>query len=295
MSYDGARPADDDYISAGPAVIRENQRAIKEDGIGNAGTLAGKAAGNASGNIPISNGTLCEDLNADKLDGNEASAFAGAAHGHNVATANDDGFMANTMVQKLASIASGAEVNQNAFSNLIVRYAGLFYNLLASSKTDSLQLLDGANITLTPDPVNKTVTISVTGTVPAASYAANAGNASYLQGHSPASFAAATHKYHTGEGYSYNPNGYFRMPDQDGFLSGLIFQWFNTGNLNPGTGAYFNLPVALLNCAWKKAFSGSTSNAVPIFTFPNDSQIFVLNGGAVSGAFYVLVIGQTSI
>lgn len=295
MAYDGARPADDDYISAGPALIRENQRAIKEDGIGNAGTLAGKAAGNASGNIPISNGTKCEDLNAAKLEGHPASDFAGSAHGHNVATANDDGFMSNTNFQKLAGIASGAEVNQNAFSNVIVRYAGLFYNLLASSKTDNFKLLDGANITLTPDTINKTVTISVTGTVAAAGYASNAGNASYLQGYGPASFAAANHKYHTGEGYSYNPNGYFRMPDQDGFFSGLILQWFNTGSMNPGASYAFNLPVALLNCAWKKAFFGATSNAIPYLTFPNDSQINVVNGGAVSGAFYILVLGQTSI
>ena len=35
--------------------------------------------GNSSGNVPISNGTLNTDLNADQLDGNDASDFASAA------------------------------------------------------------------------------------------------------------------------------------------------------------------------------------------------------------------------
>jgi hypothetical protein len=40
-----------------------------------ADTLDTYHAGNESGQIPVSNGTLNVGLNADKLDGNEASAF----------------------------------------------------------------------------------------------------------------------------------------------------------------------------------------------------------------------------
>jgi len=49
---------------------------------GNADLLDGYQAGNASGNVPLSNGTLNSNLNADLLDGQHASAFAGASHNH---------------------------------------------------------------------------------------------------------------------------------------------------------------------------------------------------------------------
>lgn len=38
--------------------------------------LDGKNSGHASGNIPIADGTVCTNLNADLLDGNSSSAFA---------------------------------------------------------------------------------------------------------------------------------------------------------------------------------------------------------------------------
>lgn len=48
----------------------------------NADMLDGQHAGNGSGQIAISNGTVCTGLNADKLDGSDASAFAAAGHNH---------------------------------------------------------------------------------------------------------------------------------------------------------------------------------------------------------------------
>ena len=48
------------------------------DGTGSgldADKLDGLNSGNASGNIPISNGTLCTNLNADKLDGLDSTVF----------------------------------------------------------------------------------------------------------------------------------------------------------------------------------------------------------------------------
>ena len=54
------------------------------DGIGSgldADLLDGLASGNATGNIPVSNGTLNVNLNADKLDGLQATAFATSAQG----------------------------------------------------------------------------------------------------------------------------------------------------------------------------------------------------------------------
>lgn len=57
---------------------------------------------------------------------------------------------------KLDSIQEGAEVNQNAFSNVKVGTT----TISADSKTDTLELVAGANISLTPDATNDKVTIS---------------------------------------------------------------------------------------------------------------------------------------
>lgn len=45
------------------------------------GKLNTLSTGNASGNIPVSNGTVCANLNADKLDGYEATTFRQVADG----------------------------------------------------------------------------------------------------------------------------------------------------------------------------------------------------------------------
>lgn len=60
---------------------------------------------------------------------------------------------------KLSFISSGAEVNQNAYSNVSVGTT----TLSAGSQTDTLQLVAGSNITLTPDSSANKITISSTG------------------------------------------------------------------------------------------------------------------------------------
>ena len=62
---------------------------------------------------------------------------------------------------KLSGISAGAEVNQNAFSNVIVGST----TITADAKTDSLTLVAGSNITLTPDATNDKITIAATDTV----------------------------------------------------------------------------------------------------------------------------------
>lgn len=62
---------------------------------------------------------------------------------------------------KLAGITSGAEVNQNAFSNVVVGST----TIAADSKTDSLTIVAGDNITLTPDATNDKLTITAKDTV----------------------------------------------------------------------------------------------------------------------------------
>lgn len=67
----------------------------------------------------------------------------------------------NAEKTKLSGIAEGAEVNQNAFSNVVVGST----TISADSKTDTLTLVAGNNVTITPDATNDKVTISAIDTV----------------------------------------------------------------------------------------------------------------------------------
>lgn len=73
---------------------------------------------------------------------------------------------------KLSGIASGAEVNQNAFSSIVVGSDAI----AAGSKTDTLTIVAGDNIILTPDMPNGKITIAaVDGTYTHPSYTARTG------------------------------------------------------------------------------------------------------------------------
>ena len=61
-----------------------------------------------------------------------------------------------TEKNKLSGIASGAEVNQNAFANVKVGTA----TIAADAKQDTLTLVAGDNVTITPDAANDSVEIS---------------------------------------------------------------------------------------------------------------------------------------
>lgn len=58
---------------------------------------------------------------------------------------------------KLSSIATGAEVNQNTFSNITIGNTTIF----ADAKTDTLTFEAGSNVVLTPDADNDKITIDV--------------------------------------------------------------------------------------------------------------------------------------
>ena len=120
MAYDINFPADDSYLSDFPAGDREQNRALKDDQIVNAGRLRGLTVGNENGQIPINNGTENTNLNAALLNGKASSYFATSNHTHTTATQSSNGYMSNADKKKLDGIASGAEVNQNAFANVKV-------------------------------------------------------------------------------------------------------------------------------------------------------------------------------
>lgn len=95
-------------------------------------------------------------LDADLLDGIHASSFALASHTHPAATTSSDGFLSAADKQKLDSVQAGAEVNQNAFSNVTVGST----TIAASSKSDNINLVAGSGVTLAADATNKSITIS---------------------------------------------------------------------------------------------------------------------------------------
>ena len=173
MAYDINFPADDSYLSDFPAGDREQNRALKDDQIVNAGRLRGLTVGNENGQIPINNGTENTNLNAALLNGKASSYFATSNHTHTTATQSSNGYMSNADKKKLDGIASGAEVNQNAFANVKVGST----TIQSDAKQDTLELAAGTNISLVGDANNDKVTIAVTGKVASASQADNATNA----------------------------------------------------------------------------------------------------------------------
>ena len=66
----------------------------------------------------------------------------------------------NQKLDKVSGIAAGAEVNQKAFSNVKIGST----NIAADSKTDTLNIVAGSNIILTPEATNDKITIASTNT-----------------------------------------------------------------------------------------------------------------------------------
>ena len=114
---------------------------------------------------------------------------------YSLATATKDGLMAKADKSKLDGVAAGAEVNQNAFSKIVVGST----TIIADTEIDTLTLVAGTNITLTPDATNDKVTITAkdtTYTNMAGATASAAGKA----GLAPAPAAGAQGKYLRGDG-----------------------------------------------------------------------------------------------
>jgi outer membrane protein assembly factor BamE (lipoprotein component of BamABCDE complex) len=125
-------------------------------------------------------------LDADLLDGNHASAFAAAVHSHPHATSSSAGFMSPDDKSKLDGIQAGAEVNQHAYSQILVGST----NIIATQKTDTLTLVAGSNLSLVPDATNKRVTLGVSPQGHGSGL-----DADTVDGAHASSFASATHTH----------------------------------------------------------------------------------------------------
>lgn len=112
--------------------------------VGN-GTVTIKQAGTSKGTFTMNQSG---DTTIELTDNNTT---------YGVATQSANGLESAADKKKLDGIATGAEVNQNAFSNVVVGST----TISADSKTDSLTLV-GSNVTITPDADNDKVTIGIT-------------------------------------------------------------------------------------------------------------------------------------
>lgn len=82
-----------------------------------------------------------------------------------LATPSTDGMMAAADKGKLDGVQTGAEANQNAFTGV--------NNVLATNKTDTLQITGGTGISVTTNPANKQVTVTATGTATPGAHASS--------------------------------------------------------------------------------------------------------------------------
>lgn len=96
------------------------------------------------------------NLSANYVINNVATSSIIATAVINLATTSSAGLMSKSDKSKLNGIATGAEANQNAFSNIVVGST----TITADQKTDTLTIAAGSNITLTPDAANDKITIA---------------------------------------------------------------------------------------------------------------------------------------
>lgn len=246
MAYNKDFPADDSYLADFPANEREQIRAIVEDKIVNAGKVNGLTTSNGSGQVPVSNGTVNTNLNADLLDGHHAEYFSPSGHRHNNASTSSDGFMSASDKTKLNGVATGAEVNQNAFGNVAVGST----TLQADNKQDTLYINAGNNISIAADAANDKLTIGLSGIVPVANGGTGQSNLGNVN---------------VGGAYALNAYKYRPTTANNTFADAKVRYYLATGSMTtakpPHDGAILQLPWD--NGSW-------------------DSQLFVGNGGIVA-------------
>lgn len=143
---------DSGYItSSGIPSSYINQNAFSNIKVDNT-TVAANSSTDTIEFVAGSNVTLTPDATNDKVTFAVSIAEA---------TSSVAGLMSATDKATLDGlISTGGEVNQNAFSNVKVGST----TIAADSKTDTLELTAGSNVTLTPDTTNDKVTIESTDT-----------------------------------------------------------------------------------------------------------------------------------
>jgi hypothetical protein len=118
-------------------------------------TVAADAVQDTIELVAGSNVTITPDATNDKI------TIAAKDTTYSTATTSANGLMSSGDKSKLDGIASGAEVNQNAFANVKVGDT----TVAADAKQDTLEFVAGSNITITPDATTDKITIAAKDTV----------------------------------------------------------------------------------------------------------------------------------
>ena len=163
-TVNGKALTDDITLSASDVGALPNTTVIPSiDGLATETYVNNKVAGIVD-SAPATLDTLNELAAALGDDPNFATTVA-TQIGNKVDKVDGKGLSTNdyttTEKNKLSGIATGAEVNQNAFSNIVVGST----TVAADSTTDTLTLVAGDNITLIPDATNDKITIASKDTV----------------------------------------------------------------------------------------------------------------------------------
>lgn len=150
-----------DGIATGAEV---NQNAFSNVKVGDA-TVAADSKTDTLTLTAGSNVTLTADTSGDSI------TIAAKDTTYSAATTSASGLMSASDKSKLDNIAAGAQVNQNAFSNVVVGST----TIAADSATDSITFVAGSNVTLTPDATNDKLTIAAKDTTYSAATTSAAG------------------------------------------------------------------------------------------------------------------------
>ena len=134
-------------------------KAYSDTNLGTAKSYTDTKIGNLINGAPETMDTLKEVADAI-AEHKEVTDALNAAIGNKVDKVSGKGLSTNDYTtaekNKLSGIATGAEVNQNAFSKVVVGST----TVEADTKTDTLTLVAGSNVTITPDATNDKITIS---------------------------------------------------------------------------------------------------------------------------------------
>lgn len=134
-------------------------KVYSDTNLGTAKSYTDTKIGNLINGAPETMDTLKEVADAI-AEHKEVTDALNAAIGNKVDKVSGKGLSTNDYTtaekNKLSGIATGAEVNQNAFSKVAVGST----TVEADSKTDTLTLVAGSNVTITPDATNDKITIS---------------------------------------------------------------------------------------------------------------------------------------
>ena len=179
---------------------------------------------------------------------------------YSAATTAAAGLMSAADKIKLNGVATGAEVNQNAFSNVAVGSTVV----AADTKTDTLTLAAGSNITLTPDTTNDKITIAATDTTYESKAAASGGTAVSL--------------VTTGEKYTWN--------NKSDLTIGNTSTTAAAGNHTHGLSLASDTGTSSISLAANSKYKLTAGGSTYVFTTPTDttyeSKAAASGGTAVS-------------